>query len=141
MIDAQSKVLVVDDFEMTRFMLKEALSHYKITDVAEARSGRRAWDALDKAEKSGKPFTIVFLDWNMPDMNGYDLLIKCRADPRFKTLEIVMVTASRERQDALKALKAGASGYIAKPFSIEDLIERIGGMNSSENGEAGGTGI
>lgn len=130
MIDAQSKVLVVDDFEMTRFMLIEALGHFKVSDVTQARSGRRAWSALEAAVSSGKPFSVVFLDWNMPDMNGYDLLTKCRADERFKDLQIVMVTAQRERQDTLKALKAGATGYISKPFSVDDLIQRIATMNS-----------
>lgn len=132
MLDAQSKVLVVDDFEMTRFMLMEALAHYHVKDITQAKSGRKAWEAIDVAEKSGKPYSLVFLDWNMPDMNGYDLLVKCRADTRFKDLMIVMVTASRERQDALKALKAGASGFIAKPFSIDDLVVRLGSIGTPD---------
>jgi two-component system chemotaxis response regulator CheY len=84
---------------------------------------------LDAAYNSS-PFDLVFLDWNMPEMDGFSLLQKCRADVRFKNLPIVMVTAESERQYVLKALSAGATDYITKPFSNETLRQKIAVLNS-----------
>ena len=125
MIDSSSKVLVVDDFELVRVMLLNALSDIGIKGVTQAEHGEQAYQLMEQAYKDGKPYQLVFLDWNMPIMDGFGFLQKCRADERFKNVFIVMVTAESERAYVLKALSSGATDYVTKPFSAENLKEKI----------------
>ena len=67
----------------------------------------------------------MFLDWNMPEMDGYEVLTKCRSDVNFRDLPIIMVTAESELNSIVKAVSKGVSGYIIKPFSIDVLNEKI----------------
>jgi two-component system, chemotaxis family, chemotaxis protein CheY len=129
MLTEKSRILVVDDFEMVRVMLKRCLNTLGYADVHEAVDGKQALQMITKADQAGTPFGLVFADWNMPHMSGLDLLQACRADGRLKQLPFVMVTAESERQFVVQALNAGATDYIIKPFSEETLqkkIEKIG---------------
>ena len=133
MIDSSSKVLVVDDFELVRVMLQKALGDLGIKSVFQAEHGEEAFQLLVKAYDEGQPYKLIFLDWNMPVLDGFGFLQKCRADERFKSIFIVMVTAESERAYVLKALSSGATDYVTKPFSVENLKEKIKVLNRKLN--------
>ena len=119
------KVLVVDDFEMMRFVLIKGLKEMQVTQVEQATNGNEAIDKLNEAESSGKPFDIVFCDWNMPEASGLQVLEYCRLMPTYQKTPFIMVTAEAESQSVIKAVKQGASDYIVKPISPEDLSKKL----------------
>jgi two-component system chemotaxis response regulator CheY len=125
MLTEKSRILVVDDFEMVRVMLKRCLTTLGYADVQEAVDGRQALEIIKAADKAKTPFGLVFADWNMPHMSGLELLQACRAEAALKTLPFVMVTAESERQFVVQALNAGATDYIIKPFSEDTLQKKI----------------
>ncbi|MBX3022417.1 MAG: response regulator [Bdellovibrionales bacterium] len=129
MINAQTKVLVVDDFDLVRTMLRRLLGDLGINNIEDARDGEEALEKLRSAEAAGSPYGIVFLDWNMPKKNGYDVLKECRESKEFGKLPIVMVTAEGERKDVLKALTSGATDYIVKPCSAPILTAKLKSIN------------
>jgi two-component system chemotaxis response regulator CheY len=121
----QLRILLVDDFEMIRSLLKQALKQLGYTDLTEAVDGLDAFEKITKAKESGQPFDLVFLDWNMPKMTGIEVVQKCKADANLKSLPFIMITAEREQKSVVTALKAGVSDYVIKPFSPRQLASKI----------------
>lgn len=117
------KILLVDDFEIVRLMLRNALGDLGFTDIEEAEDGKTAMLKLVEAHGAGKPFALVFCDWNMPEMTGIEVLEACRTTPEFATLPIVMVTAEAEQESVVRAIRAGATDYVVKPIA-PDVLER-----------------
>jgi two-component system chemotaxis response regulator CheY len=117
------KILVVDDFSTMRRIVKNVLKQLGFENIEEAEDGAQAYMKL----KTGG-FEFVVSDWNMPNMDGLDLLKKVRSDPELSKLPILMVTAETEKEKVVEAIKAGVSSYIVKPFTAEvlkDKMERI----------------
>jgi len=116
------KILLVDDSTTMRRIQKNQLGGLGITDIIEAENGQ---EALTVAA-ANMPIDYMFLDWNMPIMNGLDCLTSLRADPTYKDLKIIMCTSESEKTRVLEALKAGANNYIVKPFDADALKEKLG---------------
>ena len=120
-----SRVLIVDDFEVMRVMIKQALGTYGITETDQAESGEQAFELIKKSYRNKKPYKIVFCDWNMPGMDGIELLQLVRQDLSYNGTYFVMVTAEAERKDVLLALTTGADDYIVKPIGQQTLLAKI----------------
>ena len=120
MAKADLKILVVDDFSTMRRIIRNLLKELGFPNVTEAEDGV---DALRKLQ--GGNFEFVVSDWNMPNMNGLDLLKSVRADPSLKHIPVLMVTAEAKKENIIEAAKAGANGYIVKPFTAATLDEKL----------------
>ena len=114
------KVLIVDDFSTMRRIIKNLLRDLGFTNTFEADDGHTALPML----KSGD-FEFVVTDWNMPIMQGIDLLKEIRKDPQLKHLPVLMVTAEAKREQIIEAAQAGVNGYIVKPFTAGTLKEKL----------------
>ena len=90
------------------------------SSVKEAEDGR---DALAKM-MAGK-FDLLMTDWNMPNMNGLELVEAVRADANLKDIPILMVTTRNMKEDIVTAIKSGVNGYIVKPFDAKTLNTKI----------------
>ncbi len=89
----------------------------------EANAHEDGVQALQKLRN--RSFDFVVTDWNMPNMQGIDLLRAIRADPQLRHIPILMVTAEAKRENILEAAQAGVNGYIVKPFTAETLREKL----------------
>lgn len=128
-ITKQSKILIVDDFEMMRVMMKNAFMELGYQNLEEAGDGEEALEKLIEAKKLNEPFELIFSDWNMPEMDGLELFRCCRSDDQFKEIPFVMVTAENEKANVIKAITEGVSNYIVKPLTPETLSEKIEKVN------------
>lgn len=115
------KALVVDDSRAIRMILARTLRELGF-EVREAGNGREALEVLD-AEKSG--VQLVLADWNMPEMNGLELVKQLRRNPELASVVVVMVTTETELDKMTAALEAGANEYVMKPFTPEILAEKL----------------
>ncbi len=118
------KALVVDDSRAIRVILSQMLVNLGY-EVSEARHGREALAYL----QSHSDIAVALVDWNMPEMNGFDLVQAVRADPRFTAVRLLMVTTETEMAQMARALEAGADEYLMKPFTkamIEDKLQLLG---------------
>lgn len=125
MSKSELKILVVDDFEMVRVMLKNALNDLGFYHIEEAEDGVKALEMLNESFISGEPYSIVFCDWTMPEMTGIEVLENCRRSEALKALPFVMVTAESEQESVVRAIKAGATDYLIKPISPELLEKKV----------------
>jgi len=125
----EMKILVVDDFSTMRRITKNLLRELGFNNTQEADDGITALPMLQSSH-----FDFVITDWNMPGMEGIDLLRACRKDPKLKSIPILMVTAESKRDHILEAAKAGVNGYIVKPFTAATLQEKIDKIFSRING-------
>ena len=119
-LDKNIKILIVDDFSTMRRIIKNLLRDLGFTNTHEADDGNTALPML----KSGD-FQFVVTDWNMPGMQGIDLLKAIRADDKLKSLPVLMVTAEAKREQIIEAAQAGVNGYIVKPFTAATLSEKL----------------
>lgn len=117
------KILVVDDHMMMRTMIKQHLQSLGFGDVETVNDGQEALDSLNHAHSINSPYNVVFLDWHMPNVEGYDVLKACRGKDEFNKTAFVMLTAEQEEKNVLKAIQAGSTSYLVKPVS-KDAIEK-----------------
>jgi two-component system chemotaxis response regulator CheY len=128
-LDKNIKILVVDDFSTMRRIVKNLLRDLGLTNVVEADDGNTAFPIL---KEGGIDFLIT--DWNMPGMEGIDLVKAVRANDKMKSMPILMVTAEAKREQIILAVKAGVNGYIVKPFTAATLKEKIDKIFERING-------
>ncbi|NRA83375.1 MAG: chemotaxis protein CheY [Gammaproteobacteria bacterium] len=119
-LNKNMKILVVDDFSTMRRIIKNLLRDLGLTNTFEADDGQTALPMLKDGD-----FDFVVTDWNMPGMQGIDLLKHIRADDRLKELPVLMVTAEAKREQIIAAAQAGVNGYIVKPFTAGTLKEKL----------------
>lgn len=116
-----TKALVVDDSRAVRMILARTLKELGY-EVREAENGSAALDIMEVEKDSVK---LVLADWNMPELNGLDLLKQLRRNRALASLVIVMVTSETEMDQMATALEAGANEYIMKPFTKDILMEKL----------------
>lgn len=113
------RILLVDDSSVMRKLVTRAIRQtgLEVDVVAEAGNGREALAVL-----AAQPIDLVFCDWNMPEMNGIEFLVEARKTHK---VPVVMLTTEGTSDKSQEAMNAGASGYLTKPFTPENLQEKI----------------
>lgn len=119
-MDKNMKILVVDDFSTMRRIIKNLLRDLGFSNTTEADDGTTA---LPMLQSGGYDFLIT--DWNMPGMQGIDLLRAVRSDSNLAALPVLLVTAEAKKEQIIEAAQAGVNGYIVKPFNAATLKEKI----------------
>jgi two-component system chemotaxis response regulator CheY len=119
-LDKNMKILVVDDFSTMRRIIKNLLKDLGFSNIQEADDGSTALPMLQQGD-----FDFVVTDWNMPGMQGIDLLRAIRSDESLKNLPVLMVTAEAKKEQIVAAAKAGVNGYVVKPFTAATLKEKL----------------
>ncbi|MCG5379237.1 chemotaxis response regulator CheY [Providencia rettgeri] len=112
--------LVVDDFSTMRRIVRNLLKELGFNRIEEAEDGV---DALEKIRAGSIDFVVA--DWNMPNMDGLELLKTIRGDDALKHIPVLMVTAEAKKENIIAAAQAGASGYVVKPFTAAILEEKL----------------
>jgi two-component system chemotaxis response regulator CheY len=114
------KILVVDDFSTMRRIIKNLLKDLGFANIQEADDGNTALPMLQQ-----DVFDFVVTDWNMPGMQGIDLLRAIRADASLKHIPVLMVTAEAKKEQIIAAAQAGVNGYVIKPFTTSTLERKL----------------
>ncbi len=120
MADLNMKILIVDDSASMREVVRNFLTQIGFKNFHEAENGTTALVKL-KNEK----FDFILADWNMPKMNGLELLKKAKEDEDLKDIPFMMVTAEGIKENIIAAIQAGAAEYIRKPFDAKALEEKV----------------
>jgi two-component system chemotaxis response regulator CheY len=122
-------VLIVDDSAAIRKILARVLTQtdLPIKNLHEANDGLEALKILEDNEVS-----LVLSDINMPNVDGLELLTKIRATPKWKQLSVVMITTEGSQAKVMEAVQLGAKGYVRKPFTAEQIKEKVLACLNSE---------
>ena len=115
------RILVVDDNSTMRRIIKNTLGRIGHKDLLEAEDGQVAWNIMGENED----IDILITDWNMPVMNGLELVKKVRSKEKYANLPIIMITTEDDRTEVSAALKAGVNNYIVNPFTPQVLQEKL----------------
>jgi two-component system chemotaxis response regulator CheY len=114
------RALVVDDSRAVRTIVGNMLRELGY-DVVAAGNGREALLLLNDEA----PVDVAFVDWNMPEMNGLELVTALRQSPEFRELPVVMATSETEISQIAVALEAGANEYAMKPFDQSVVLDKL----------------
>jgi two-component system, chemotaxis family, chemotaxis protein CheY len=125
-----AKALIVDDSKAVRMLIARSLRQFGY-ETLEAANGSEALQVL-AAEKFS--VCLMLADWNMPEMNGLDLVKQLRRNPDNDHVAVIMVTSECDTEQMIAALAAGANEYVMKPFTREILQEKlqlVGALNEA----------
>ena len=116
------RILIVDDSSTMRRIIGNVIMQlgFNKEDYDEAEDGVKAWKMLNEGQ-----YDIILTDWNMPNMNGLELVKKIRAEGSHIKTPIIMITTEGGRGEVIAALRAGVNNYIVKPFPAETLKEKL----------------
>ncbi|MDR3606122.1 MAG: response regulator [Oligoflexia bacterium] len=122
---SELRFLVVDDMLTMRKIISQSLRGLGVTQIQEANDGTTAWAILEKGLDSPTAPNFIVSDWNMPQMTGLELLKKCRAHEKLKSIAFLLVTAEAEAAQVKEAILAGVDNYVVKPFTPAALQEKL----------------
>lgn len=116
------QILIVDDSRIMRNIVKNTLTalHYPTDKFMEASDGEEAFQLLEQ-----NSVDLMLLDWNMPNLNGIDLIKRLRSMEKYADLPVIMVTSEAAKYNVIEAVKAGVSDYLIKPVNEKGLDEKI----------------
>ena len=112
--------LVVDDSRAMRMILRRIMTDqgYEVVDAADGQ------EALDVLEGGARP-DVALIDWNMPNVDGLELVTRIRKNPDWRSITLMMVTTESEYGQIVRALAAGAHEYVIKPFTPDAIVEKL----------------
>ena len=119
-MDLSIRILIVDDFATTRRILKNILKQIGFINIFEADDGTTALEEIRK-----NSFDLIISDWNMPKMTGSELLKAVRSKHELKNVPFLMITPEIQKQNIIELIQDETSNYIVKPFTAEQLAEKI----------------
>ena len=115
------KLLIVDDSSIIRKVVRAAADVLQI-ETEEAEDGIAALEMLEKIHNE---INLILLDWNMPEMSGYDVLVEIKNNEKYKHIPVMMVTTEGQKSSIVAAVRAGADNYLTKPFTVDELETKI----------------
>ncbi len=115
------KLFVVDDSLMARKVIKTIAAALELETI-EAQDGIEALEMLPNIYSE---ISLILLDWNMPEMSGYDVLVKIKENDLYKQIPVMMVTTEGQKSHIVAAIRAGASNYLTKPFTADELESKL----------------
>ena len=113
-------ILVVDDHQSMRRTIGDILRAVGLKALAQAENGRQALEIMGQQRVD-----FVILDWSMPEMDGLSTLRAIRANPEWKDLPVLMVTAEAEREKVVAAIESGVTSYVVKPFTPNTIYRKL----------------
>jgi two-component system chemotaxis response regulator CheY len=114
------RALVIDDSRAVRMIIGGVLRELGM-DVVEAANGVEALTQMDRHPD----IELLLVDWNMPEMNGFDFIRAIRSEPAYNRVRILMVTSEARGEQVSRALSAGANEYLMKPFGKDVLVAKL----------------
>ena len=112
--------LIVDDQETMRRLIKSCLRQLDFMNFKDAENVDEGLSILKQ-----EPIDVIFLDWNMPNKPGIELVKTVRSDDKYKSIPILMVTSVAQQESVMEAIKAGVNSYIVKPVNTKTLAEKL----------------
>ncbi len=124
------RVLVAEDNELNRRLLGRLLETMQV-DFDTAENGKMALEKLTRARAEEKPFNLLFMDIQMPVMDGVECLLEIRNNPALSDTKVIALTAHALPEDAVKYLSAGFDDYISKPIDIHSFFAKVKSLSES----------
>jgi len=119
------KIFIIDDMESMRQIIKYNLEHFGYQNIHDSDDPIQSLQQIKEAYGENKAYELIICDLTMPKLGGIELVQQLRKDDSFRTLPILMVLADSDRRRADEIINNGASGYIVKPFTKEQLKEKL----------------
>ena len=117
-------ILIIDDNATNRLVFSEMTSSWGL-EPAVAEDGEEALFQIKKASDSGRPYRLLLLDLQMPDMDGFEVARRVKESDSGKNVEIILLTSAGQKGDASLCKEVGISGYLLKPVKQSDLLDAI----------------
>ncbi len=133
MFPLDTRILVIDDMPSIRELIKNHLKTMGYKNILEAGDGEQGLKLMIQQTSAAAPIQLVISDWNMPVLNGIDLLKQVRAKTEWVNLPFVLLTSESERDEVTEAIMAGVSQYVVKPFAAKIFEDKLKAAWSKHN--------
>jgi CheY-like chemotaxis protein len=125
MLSMDAPILLVDDDVVAQQFIRKTLNNGGYTNIHIANNGKEALEKIEAVRKTKQMYKIIFLDWNMPEMDGLAFLKVCRNELALKDVAIIMVTSFTDQKSLILALGSGATTFMTKPVSSEAILRKV----------------
>jgi two-component system chemotaxis response regulator CheY len=125
MFPLETRILVIDDMPSIRDLVKNHLKAMGYKNLLDAGDGEQGKKVLAQQNSAGTPVQLVISDWNMPVLNGLELLKQLRQTAEFQNLPFLLLTSEAEREQVTEAILAGVSQYVVKPFAGKIFEDKL----------------
>ena len=125
MFPSSTKILLVEDMESIRSWEKMQLEKLGLSEIFEAVNGKEALALLEGQRQKQNPIELILCDWRMPEMDGLGLFAALQKNPDFCQIPFMMITAESDTEMVMQAMEAGVIHYLTKPFSAQNLQEKL----------------
>lgn len=125
MFPLETRILLAEDTEITRAIMKQMLGKLGYKRVTEVENGVAAWEEIERSIRAQSPFRLLIIDWNMPQMNGIELLKKLQSFEETRNIAFILLTSNTEKEQVMEAIQSGVNVYIAKPFPAAVLEKKL----------------
>lgn len=125
MFEQRAQILIVDDLQSERQLLKNHLRRIGFRNIFEASDGREALQMMLATKTAGNPFDLVISDWVMPNISGIQLLKWVRSIEGWETLPFILLTAEGDKEKVIEAVQTRVSSYLVKPVDEGELTEKL----------------
>jgi len=122
MFPKKTKIIVCDDSKLSRRVITNTLIEEGYTAIQQAEDAMKVIDYFQRKEER---YDLLLLDFNMPGMNGVELIQNIRASKNYRSLRVIMISAESEKSVILSALKSGVNDFLLKPITKEDLLKKM----------------
>ena len=114
-------IIIADDSTVVRSIVAKVITSIGHQALHTAHGG----EVIEMLEERGSEIDIILMDWNMPIMDGFEALQKIKADSRFSSIPVIMLTSESDEDKIKMAYDAGVTGYVEKPFTQDELVEYL----------------
>ena len=125
MFPLEDTIFVIDDSMGVRALVRRQLEGLGYKNIIDAENGKDALGKIEAHYASKKTVGLIICDWNMPEMNGIELLLRLKNNPDLKSIPFLMVTSESETENVVKAIVLGVSDFIVKPFDEALMSEKL----------------
>lgn len=125
MFPQHTKILIADDMPSVRELVMRELRNLGFSYVLVAKDGVEAWNIIRAEFEKGAPIELVISDWNMPFLQGIELLKKVKQTPEIQDTPFVLLTSESEKEQVTEAVFLGVSQYILKPFTPKMFEDKL----------------
>ncbi len=125
MFDLETPIILAEDTDITRTIVRKMLEKMGFKKITEAVDGAKAWDEIERAVRLDAKYRLVIADWNMPQVNGLQLLQKMQANSSMRSIPFILLTSNTDKDQVVEAIRAGVGSFLAKPFPPSALERKL----------------
>jgi two-component system chemotaxis response regulator CheY len=124
-LKSSMRILIIDNISNMRQATRKMLNEIGFKNVKDCGDAKSAWKVIEEQNQLNEPFEFILCEFDLPDQTGVEFLKQLRSDSSLAKVPVLMVTGNSQQAVIVQAIQAGANNFLIKPFSAQNLMEKV----------------